>query len=504
MSQVQINTHRASLGDVRTSSSVGTCVKLAALVIVFTLPFEGRVVHAQDTEVADDARGTLKGFVALQRHTKLDYAQFPVSEEYELPEPNQRRKMEERQSLLDKRIPFQIGSRQSVPLVLLERMSQSISDDWMQLDDGSIVKSITINSRGASSLRVAMLSNLPYGGEFRFFSPHLIRLGEENHTAEFLETRSANLPVITQNDFHIENGKQEPLWSPTIGGDTLGIEISLPSWSALRNFTFEIADVSRMYAPMSYLLGDLSKSYCDNQINVTCRSERISWGIIETVVRIQFIDDGDSFLCSGTMLNDKDATKHHFFLTANHCVSTPQVARTVEAIWFDQQADCNVERRSLEFIRTSPRARLVATRVPQDSTLLEFSGALPGDYSRAGWSSEYIRRDTNVYGVHHPRGAVKKYSSGKVIGRPTEKVCGDPDDGSTCFVVEGSIEVDWDEGATEPGSSGSGLFVEGTLVGVLSARRGSCKDAISFYGSFSDFLPVIEELLLEEPVSELP
>ena len=432
----------------------------------------------------------------LDRRTKLDYSNSPISLEIHLPKRTQQEKAREQEATTSGRIPLQIGARQTIPETYQILISQSLNHEWVQLDDGSIVKSISIRSPGARAVRAAILATLPDGGELRFFSPHIIALGENNATLEFLETNAANFPVITGRDFHIENGSQEPLWSPTVMGDTIGIEISLPSWDALPDFLFEVEEISRIFSQVAYLRGSMSQPNCENQIDVMCRSDSFPSNVAGSVARMQFVIDGDTYHCSGTLLGDEDITKRRYFLTANHCVSTPRIARSIEAIWFDQQVTCDVEHRSLNFIRTSPRATLLATSVAQDSTLLEFTGDIPNDVTLAGWTNALAKLKTDVYGIHHPNAAIKKYSAGKILARPNAYICGNPDDRSTCFLVKNSIEVDWEEGATEPGSSGSGLFIGDKLIGVLSGERGDCKTKITTYGAFADFFPTIKQWLM--------
>jgi lysyl endopeptidase len=55
----------------------------------------------------------------------------------------------------------------------------------------------------------------------------------------------------------------------------------------------------------------------------------------KAVAYINFIEDGWGYACSGGLLADTDSeTTIPYFLTANHCISDPDVAATVEA-WFD-------------------------------------------------------------------------------------------------------------------------------------------------------------------------
>ena len=126
--------------------------------------------------------------------------------------------------------------------------------------------------------------------------------------------------------------------------------------------------------------------------------------------------------------------------------------------------------------------------------MLEFYDMPHGrTYARAGWKIKPPELHDDVYGIHHPRRAIKKYSTGKIIRRRDTDICNAR--GDRCRTLENGIDVDWGEGTTEPGSSGSGLFVEDYLIGVLSGGRGSCTTDISNYGSFVDFFPLVRQWL---------
>ena len=185
--------------------------------------------------------------------------------------------------------------------------------------------------------------------------------------------------------------------------------------------------------------------------------------------RIRFVDGGSSYACSGTLLNDSDDdTTIPYFLTANHCLSTGTVARTVEARWFYQRESCGSTQIDPRFATTYGGADLLATSVAQDSTLLQFKEELPGGLVLSAWSADPVSIPAQVYGIHHPDGGVKKYSSGHVFGQEDSRTCVDPQLDIGCFTVRNALFVRWSDGTTEGGSSGSGLFRGSHLIGALS------------------------------------
>ena len=61
--------------------------------------------------------------------------------------------------------------------------------------------------------------------------------------------------------------------------------------------------------------------------------------------------------------------------------------------------------------------------------------------------------------------------------------------------------VEWSEGTTEGGSSGSGLFDGEHLIGALAGGAGTCTSTVDFYGPFRDFFPRIRRWLSPDPYS---
>lgn len=421
------------------------------------------------------------------RRLKLDYSTGPSVLHITLPPAAPMSRSDARADR-----PLQIGFPRPIPSEYRGDLSPHI--EWTPLDDGSIVGIILVTSPGAEALRAGIYAGLGPGGEIRIFDGHVVEGSLEESDA------SLDFPVITEEDFY-EGGEPEVLWLPTVESDTIGIEITLPSEDALSEFWLRIEQVSHIYFPMESLGVAPRALECPNHVDIQCRIANIASGKDRAVARINFVDGGYSGLCSGTLLNDAvDGTSIPYFLTANHCVATGTVARTVEAWWFWQRASCGSARIDSRYARTTGGADLLATTVPQDSSLLRLRGRLPGGLQFSGSSFEDVRVGTRVYGIHHPDGEVKKYSGGAVRLRlPQQEICAD-EARTDCFTLRNGIGVQWTEGATEPGSSGSGLFQGDLLIGVLSGGSGcgalgGPRDGDA-YGPFSDFFPRIRRWLV--------
>jgi hypothetical protein len=100
---------------------------------------------------------------------------------------------------------------------------------------------------------------------------------------------------------------------------------------------------------------------------------------------------------------------------------------------------------------------------------------------------------TAVTAIHHPRGEYKRISFGHTTNTGSGGA-GEPVQPYSRF-----LEVLWDEGTTEKGSSGSPLLLVGTqvIVGQLWGGNASCTsvEEPDYFGRFDQTFPVIEQWL---------
>ncbi len=366
--------------------------------------------------------------------------------------------------------PARIGLHRALPARFQGDLARRF--EWTAVAGGGVVASLTVASPGAAAIRVALLAQLPPRGEIRFFRP--------------AEPERA-FRVTAAGDFHIRpDGAMEPLWSPVIQGDAIGIEVMLPSRAAIAGFSLRLPKVSHRHARG---LGSPPPpaAQCRGQLDVQCRISRIPDGLQDAVVRIEFEQDGRSGLCSATLLNNQLEDFAPYLLTANHCVSTPAAARSIIATWFFERPSCNSTAPAERGVTTTGSAQLLATSVDQDATLLRLGHRVPIRATYSGWSSAPLSHRTAVFGIHHPRGDYKKYSAGATTGNINAELS----DAAPPQVTLNAIEVEWVEGLTETGSSGSALFEGDRLVGVLSGGGEEQCGGGDVYGNFADFHPKV-------------
>ena len=117
--------------------------------------------------------------------------------------------------------PLRIGFHRDVPEAfrgdLLPRLA------WVEMGDGAVAAALLVSSPQAKSIRVGLRADLPADGALRFFHPG----GEHNALVD---------PVVAGEELRSLSGQgaggsaKAPglFWSPSIHGDTIGIEITLP------------------------------------------------------------------------------------------------------------------------------------------------------------------------------------------------------------------------------------------------------------------------------------
>ena len=359
--------------------------------------------------------------------------------------------------------PLRIGIHRELPMPYRGNLLSRL--DWMPVDKGAWAAAVLVRSPQATSIRVGVQAELPPGAELRFFHP---------------DGNGEALAAITPADLKASAAaaQAEVYWSPSAAGDVIGIEITLPSRTAVDASWLRLEKVAhRFLDPHAKRFKTLD---CPElHVDVQCRVGEFPSGLENAVARIEFETEQGSALCSGTLLNDGDQdTFIPYFLTANHCVATAEVAGTVQATWFHQLASCGAETSDIRIATTAGGAELVATSAEHDSTLLKLRRRLPAGAYLAGWDAEVAEADDAVVAIHHPAGEVKKYSAGDVAGK------GGSDS------IAGAIEVAWEEGVTEGGSSGSAIFRDGSVIGALShgpvCTTGDYRD---YYGAFADLYP---------------
>lgn len=318
-----------------------------------------------------------------------------------------------------------------------------------------------------------------HAGQAKSLSINFDRFYLPTGTEIFVYNENANM--ITGPVTAAENNKQEKWGSWVYKGEWITVEVRVPVKDK-NELKLHINNVAYGYKEIyKTKVGNFGGSGACN-INVLCplgngwEAERNSVGLL--------LDGFGSAFCTGSLLMNTCSAPTPYFLTANHCFE----ARPDVANWrFTFQAwspTCTPSQNSdgITFNGSALRANWSAT----DFCLVELNTVPPANSGihYAGWSRSTTPATGGV-AIHHPRGDVMKISSYTTpLVRADYPIIGGGDPpGDLQWVVQ------WNQGVTEPGSSGSPLFDQNhRVVGQLGGGPSACGAPVlqDAYGRFDN------------------
>ena len=369
--------------------------------------------------------------------------------------------------------PLKIGFGRQLPDAYQEDLQSFL--EW-EVVDNKEVTAVTVTSPAAKAIRIALnVDGLP-----------------ESFTASFFSKKNANQvfgPYTAQELIDQSDADTNIYWSPVIDGDAIGIEFVIDADNET-TFPLRIEQVSHIVYSVvegnEKNLADIGNSGSCN-IDVRCR---VTSNTRNSTAKIVFTKSGSSFLCTGTLLNDKDANSWiPYFMTANHCVSSQAVANTINSFWRFERATCGGAAPTSVIQRTGG-AELLKADAGTDFSFLQLNDqidSISGNWF-SGWHAGQLAQNSTVVGIHHPSGDLKKWSHGSMTG--FAPYLGNVN-GSGKF-----LRVIWSLGTTEGGSSGSALFdTQNRFRGNLYGGYASCSASGSpdWYGRFDLTYPSVKQ-----------
>lgn len=285
------------------------------------------------------------------------------------------------------------------------------------------------------------------------------------------------------SDQSLRSDGESTFWTPPISGNEVVVEYFIPTSGALAQSNrspFQITEVSHIFRYPRDGANRLNKSVnvaggCEVDVSLEWSETGKSVGLLQFT-----LPDGE-FACTGTALNTTNNSGIPYVLTAHHCIDTAQAARTVVGYWLYDKPTENGEP---PLTRTYNGGWLMATGEAGDFTLLRLSASrLPDGVRFSGWTTEMPTASTPVAGIHHPRADYKRIAFGHTVNA----TCPRQFFGGLC---DNFLKTSWQTGITEPGSSGSGLWVgnasDPKLVGTLTGGSSACNNptGTDYYARF--------------------
>lgn len=274
--------------------------------------------------------------------------------------------------------------------------------------------------------------------------------------------------------------------SPYVAGEQASFELRVPL--TLRDeVELQLASVTHGYRGLWEAMDAGQKSGSCN-VDTACSAGDAWRDQIDSVGHYTFSQGSSSYVCTGSLIGNTAGSTTPYFLTANHCMSTQSVVNSIVVYWNYQSSSCRTPGSSSSgtplsrsiATHSQSGANLRATNSASDFSLIELNAAVPSGANPyfSGWDRSGSTPSSAV-GIHHPAGHEKRIA----VENNGLQISGyGGGSGSTHWRV-----IDWDQGTTEGGSSGSGLWDQNKrLVGQLHGGSAACGNNLSdYYGRLS-------------------
>jgi len=321
-------------------------------------------------------------------------------------------------------------------------MNPCNSGQWETVADTNVWR-LAISSPGAFSLNLLFVDfRLPQGARLYIYNADTTKV----------------LGAYTS----VDNAAVLP--TPPVSGDVLLVEYNEPANADFQGF-FNITQVAH----------DFKGAFADEPTPGACQvgltdEQKSVWGNERRAVCRILI--GGTTLCTGTLLATADRSFEPYVLTARHCIYSEKQAQS--SIFYFNYDDYDMPEK--QYVAGST---LVAAKDNDegflDFALVRLNGVIPDSYNvyYAGWDVSGAVQNGGTC-IHHPQGgpvAIAVDSDSLPVASYRNF------DDNTFFNV-----AEWNEGATEQGSSGAPLFdANHRVVGLLAGGDSDCDYPMNDY-----------------------
>lgn len=356
------------------------------------------------------------------------------------------------------------------------------SGTWTILPNGNRIWQLELVCDGAMTINLIFENlNIPDGAYI-----YLYDIGKTNRVGAYTNRN---------------NNMEKMLGTELVHGDHIVVEYVEPAAVAGQG-SLTIANVIHGYRSLDAVQKDLFKALEDSgdcNVDVNCT---LGDGWENEIRSVAMIVVGGSGICTGALINNTCDDGTPYFLTANHCVGGGSTATW--AFRFNWESPpgtevCQTVGTSVDpgapYDQTANGATQLYTSAASDVALLQITNMTLTDAQNwncyyAGWDNTDALTVTQGTGIHHPSADVKK------ICRENSALTQEPWSGAACWKV-----TNWDQGVTEPGSSGSPLFDQNhRIIGQLYGGGSACSgtndnNQPDWYGRFGVSWPNIDTWL---------
>lgn len=316
------------------------------------------------------------------------------------------------------------------------------------LADGSVVWTLGFRSPDALSMSLELSGSMPSGGSL-----------------SVMDSLGSSVRPVT-----LSHGFSPMIFADHIVLQYVGVGDSLPQ--------IRVTAAFGGFRPIGCQTGSRNKvlNFGDSQsceVNASCSS------VAETQKRsvCRLLLNGVN-VGTGTLINNTSQDHAPLVLTSAHVLGSKSVTlSSCVALFGFEQAVCSDDDVYCTGTEEIEGGTLVACDAGTDMAVIRLSET-PSVVSRPYWSgwSRALSASGDVFCVHHPYGDVKKVSTSTFASPLNNYSTADKNVAGGSFTNGVFWRIaEWSAGATEGGSSGSGLVnSDGLLIGALSGGEASC------------------------------
>ncbi|RYF25048.1 MAG: endoproteinase ArgC [Comamonadaceae bacterium] len=385
-----------------------------------------------------------------------------------------------------------IGKRQAIGMARSVAATAGVADagallKWATTANGTQAAAIRFTSADAVGVRLGVLvRGLPDGAVLRFHGDAAATA--ESAAVETITAEQARATIERNLNAGIDDVTAHTLWSRDFGGSATTLEIEIPAGTAARSqLSLAVPQLSHLVTTAQSALTERSIAKVGESescnVDVSCDASYDAQS--RSVALMEFVDNGKTFVCTGTLLNDAAGSGTPYFLSANHCISAQSEASTLVTRWFYRSTSCNASSVNPGTQTVTGGATLLYQADATDVSFLRLNAAPPAGALYAGSYFGEVATGAGLAGIHHPSGDLQKLSVGTLTGAAncTSETCTETASGSF-------LRLNWQQGTTQGGSSGSSVLhtVDGKryVVGQLLGGVASCSNrgGNDYYGRY--------------------